>query len=179
MVVLVLAVGVAVLLTLPEPPAPPPPTITPTPSEAPTATATWTPIPPRTPRVTSTPTSQPPTELPAATAVLATPTPRPTAPPGSTATPLPLVALTVPLPRSGFFIRRHNDFAPPDPGGLEALLADGITAGGEVVSLPPISPLTGVRVPAPRSDEGALALRYGLTEIPLSERCDAAATHYL
>ena len=177
MVLLVLAVVVAVLLTLPEPPAPPPPTVTPTPSVTPTVTATWTPIPPRTPRVTST--LIPPTEHPTATPVLATPTPRPTAPPGSTATPLPLVALTVPLPRSGFFIRRHNDFGAPDLGGLEALLADGITVGGEVVSLPPISPLTGVRVPAPRSDEGALALRYGLTEIPLSERRDAAATHYL
>jgi len=179
LVLLVLGVLVAVLLTLPEPPAPPPPTITPTPSETPTVTATWTPIPPRTPRVTSTPTALPPTELPTATPVLATPTPRPTAPPGSTATPLPLVALTVPLPRSGFFIRRHNDFAAPDPSGLEALLADGVTVGGGVVSVPPIGPLTGVRVPALRSDEGALALRYGLTEIPLSERRDAAATHYL
>ena len=182
MVLLVLAVVVAVLLTLPEPPASPPPTLTSTPSVTPTVTATWTPIPPRTPRVTSTPTA-PPTELPTATPVLATPTPRPTAPPGSTATPLPLVALTVPLPHSGFFIRRHNDFAATDTSGVEALLADGITVGAEVVSLPPISPLTapasGVRVPAPRSDEGALALRYGLTEIPLSERRDGAATHYL
>jgi len=178
LVLLILGVTVAVLLTLPEPPVPPPPTLTPTPSVTPTVTPTWTPIPPRTPRVTSTPTALP-TELPTATPILATPTPRPTAPPGSTATPLPLVALTVPLPHSGFFIRRHNDFAATDTSGVEALLADGITVGGEVVSLPPISPLTGVRVPAPRSDEGALALRYGLTEIPLSERRDTAATHYL
>lgn len=180
LILFIVALLIGLMLMLPEPPPAPAPADTPTTTVTPTVTPTFTPIPPRTPRSTSTLTVTP-SPTPTATPVYLTPTPRPTAPAGSTATPLPLVAASVPLPRSGLFIRRHNDFGPPSTAGIATLVRDGLAIGEEQIVLPAIEPFDGVRIPGPREDEsaGALALRYGLVRIPLAEPRDPDATHYL
>lgn len=188
---LVLLVASAVVLALyailptPEETAPRP-TATPTSTATPTPTLSSLdidvdledyPLPSPTP--TATPTSSP-TPLPSEPA--ATPTPRPTAPPGSTATPLPLVARDAPLPSSGLFIRRHNDFAPPSDAGIESLVENGVTVGDTTIAFDRFEPLSGERVPGVEYNGdtvGAMTLRYGLTEIPFSEKRDERATHYL
>ncbi len=195
LILLVLAAVVLVLSTLPEPPPAPTPTAT----SVPTATATPTPV----PTARALPTLRPglltseaitpsatPTEVAtvtptaAPTTPAATSTPAPTAPPGSTATPLPLVARDAPLPHSALFVRRHNDFAAPSTTGIENLIESGVTVDGTPVVLDDVVPLSGIRVPGPEqgaeADDGhTLALRYGITEIPLSEKRDPRATHYL
>ncbi|MGC9522318.1 MAG: VWA domain-containing protein [Anaerolineae bacterium] len=187
LMLLILAVVVLVLFTLPEPPPKPTPTATLVPAA--TATPTVTPTPQTLPtlRPTMTPSAtptEPATPTAAPTIPAATSTSAPTAPPGSTATPLPLVARGAPLPHSALFVRRHNDFAEPSTVGIEDLLESGVTVDGTPVILDDVAPLSGIRVPGPeQGDEAAaghtLALRYGITEIPLTEKRDPRATHYL
>lgn len=183
LIVLILVAAVLALFALPEPPPRP----SPTPTTTPTVTLTPTPtreiaeIAPRTPRFTSTasPTPSPepaPTSLP--TTAPAPSTPRPSAPPGSTATPLPLVDRSAPLPHSAVFVRRHNDFAPPATAEIADLVAEGVEIDGAPVAFEPFVPLSGALILEP-DDDTSLAVRYGLTEIPLSRKRDARATHYL
>jgi Mg-chelatase subunit ChlD len=185
LILLVLSIAVLALFALPEPPAMPTPiaTDTPQPSPTPTATPTLLPVPTLRPTLTPSPaatqTAQP-TETPISPPTpVPSPTPIPvTAAPGSTATPLPLVDRTAPLPRSALFIRRHNDFARPPTVGLESLIASGVEVDEATLVFDTFEQLSGVRLPSPRDDQ-ALALHYGLTEIPLTARRDARATHYL
>ena len=180
LVVLVLSIGVFALLSLPEPPASPEPTATatPTPTPSPTASATLRPIPTLRPSLTPSPTSTP-TPGSSPTAAAATPAgPQPTAPPGSTATPLPLVARNDVLPHSALFIRRHNDFGQADTSGIADLIREGLTVADTAVTFETFDPLGGARVADP-SGSDALALHFGLVTIPLSQKRDARATHYL
>ena len=183
LVLLVLSVAVLALFALPEPPARPTPEAAPTstPSPTPSASPTFPPLPTLRPSLTPSPTptdAATPTPQPTAT-LEPTPTQIPvTAAPGSTATPLPLVDRTAPLPHSALFIRRHNDFADPTTSGLETLIASGLTVDDVRWAFGRFDPLSGLRVPSPTDDQ-ALAIHYGLTEIPLTDRRDARATHYL
>ncbi len=177
----------AILTVLPAPaPAPvaAPATVTPSPtatrpiarSPVPTLEPSATPVEALTPTPTTAPATLAPTPTPS--------TPPPTAPPGSTATPLPLVDRSGFLPHDTLFIRRHNDFAPPSGGGITSAVEDGITVEDMQITFDPFIPLTGVRVPGPATDqdgatEGIIAVRYGLVKIPLSQKRDARATHYL
>lgn len=174
-ILLLLVVAVAVLLQLPEPtpPAVTEPLSTPAATTAPTPTSTPTTPPSPTPTVTPSPTPVPPTPTaPPPTPVQLVFTPRPTAPAGSTPTPLPLVAQTVPLPRSGLYIRRHNQRS-------STVGAAPAAEGPEQIDVAPFALQDGVRLPRPQTDGGAFTLSFGLTEIPWEQKRDAAATHYL
>ncbi len=181
LVVLVLSIGVFAMLSLPEPPATPKPTetATATPSPSPTAPATLRPVPTLGPSLTPSPT---PTFTPGPSptaAATATPTgPQPTAPPGSTATPLPLAPRNAVLPHSALFIRRHNDFSQAATAGIENLVAEGLTIADTDITFGAFDPLGGARVADP-TGANALALHFGLVPIPLSQKRDPRATHYL
>lgn len=178
LLLLVLSVAVLAMFALPEPPAKPAPTLTPTlgPSPTPTASPTLGTLPTLRPTLTPSPT---PTLLPTPTAgAVSTATPAPTARPGSTATPLPLVGDQALLPHNALFIRRHNDFAPPPTTGVESLIERGITVNGAAVRFDPIEPLARTAIPGP-GPSGPLAIRFGVAEIPWTEKRDPRATHYL
>jgi Mg-chelatase subunit ChlD len=76
------------------------------------------------------------------------------------------------------FIRRHNDFAAPPATGLESLLELGVNVNGTQVRFDAIEPFASDSVPGPSLGSG-LALRYGVTEIPWTQKRDPRATHYL
>lgn len=175
---------VLVLSALPESPTPTPHPATPSvavpsPSTPTTDTdisiANAVPSPQPSPTPTSSPTASPP---PTSTPLRDTPTPQPTPPPGSSPTPLPLVEQGAPLPHSALFIRRRNDFTTPSTKGIEALLTKGMTFDDTQVTIGTVAPLSGVRIPTPEPGT-SLGARFGLVEIPLSEKRDRRATHYL
>jgi len=183
LLLLVAMTVVLVLSALPEPstpfsisPSPSAAMVSPSPHPT-TASATPTPLPARQPTATPTPfpTSSP---RPTHTPPQATPTPQPTPPPGSSPTPLPLVEQGALLPHSALFIRRHNDFSTPSAKGIETLLTQGLVLGDSQITLHIVDPLSGIRIPTPEPG-AALSARYGLVEIPLTEKRDKRATHYL
>ena len=83
-----------------------------------------------------------------------------------------------PLPHDGLFIRRNNDFGTKLTVGIKDLIDQGVLIDQTNIRFDDFVPLTTDRVPSPQQDN-SLAVSYGLSSIPLSQKRDDRATHYL
>ena len=91
---------------------------------------------------------------------------------------LSLIKNTVPLPHNGLFIRRNNDFGTRLTVGIKDLINQGSLPDQTDIRFDDFVALNTDRVPSPQQDN-SLAVSYGINDIPLTQKRDERATHYL
>lgn len=91
---------------------------------------------------------------------------------------LPLSNRTKRLPHNGLFIRRNNDFGTRLTVGIKDLIEQGTLPDQTDIRFDDFVALNTERVPSPQQDN-SLAVSYGITNIPLTQKRDERATHYL
>lgn len=83
-----------------------------------------------------------------------------------------------PLPHHGLFIRRNNEFGTRLNVGIKDLIDQGILIDQTNIRFDDFIALNSERVPSPEPSH-SLAISYGISPIPLSQKRDERATHYL
>ncbi|MBD2606332.1 VWA domain-containing protein [Scytonema hofmannii FACHB-248] len=83
-----------------------------------------------------------------------------------------------PLPHDGLFIRRNNEFGTRLNIGIKDLIDQGILIDQTNIRFDDFIALNTERVPSPEPSY-SLAVSYGIAPIPLSQKRDERATHYL
>ena len=83
-----------------------------------------------------------------------------------------------PLPHSGFFMRRNNEYGTKLELGIKKLIDQGIMIGHEQIRFDDFVAPNSDLIPFPNYGE-ALNICYGIAEIPLRQKPDPNATHYL
>lgn len=91
---------------------------------------------------------------------------------------LPLTNQTQPLPHDGLFIRRNNEFGTKLDVGIKDLIDQGVSIDQTLIRFDDFVASNSDRVPLPQSDQ-SLAISYGIAPIPLSQKREDRATHYL
>ncbi|MGK7905532.1 MAG: VWA domain-containing protein [Hormoscilla sp.] len=91
---------------------------------------------------------------------------------------VPLTNKTQPLPHDGLFIRRNNEFGTKLHVGIKDLIDQGVSIDQTLIRFDDFVALNSDRVPLPQSGQ-SLAVSYGIAPIPLSQKRDDRATHYL
>ena len=83
-----------------------------------------------------------------------------------------------PLPHSGFFMRRNNEYGTTMELGIKKLIDQGVMIGHENIRFDDFVASNSDLIPFPQYGE-ALNICYGIAEIPLKQKPDPNATHYL
>jgi len=91
---------------------------------------------------------------------------------------VPLISKNQPLPHDGLFIRRNNEFGTKLDVGIKDLIDQGVSIDQTLIRFDDFVALNSDRVPLPQSGQ-SLAVSYGIAPIPLSQKRDDRATHYL
>ncbi len=103
---------------------------------------------------------------------------RPAHPTSASPHDLPLTNKTQPLPHDGLFIRRKNEFGTKLDVGIKDLIDQGVLIDQTLIRFDDFIVSNSDRVPLPQSGQ-SLAVSYGIAPIPLSQKRDDRATHYL
>ena len=82
------------------------------------------------------------------------------------------------LPHNGLFIRRNNDYGTRLTVGIKDLIDQGVIIDQTNIRFDDFVVMNPDRVPSPKKDE-SLAVSYGITAIPSTQKRDDKATHYL
>ncbi len=90
--------------------------------------------------------------------------------------PLPLNPKNQPLPHDGLFIRRNNQFGTRLNVGIKDLIEQGELIDQRDIRFDDF--INSEQVPSPEAGH-SLAVSYGIAPIPLSQKRDERATHYL
>ena len=83
-----------------------------------------------------------------------------------------------PLPHHGLFIRRNNQFGTRLSVGIKDLIEQGVLIDQTNIRFDDFVVPNSDQIPSP-TDDSAIAVSYGLAPIPLSQKRDSRATHYL
>jgi Mg-chelatase subunit ChlD len=96
----------------------------------------------------------------------------------SSSTSLPLNKKTKLLPHDGLFVRRNNQFGKKLTIGIKDLIEQGLLIDQTNIRFDDFIALNSEQVPSPQADN-SIAVSYGIASIPLNQKRDEKATHYL
>lgn len=91
-------------------------------------------------------------------------------------TPLPVIDSNQLLPHNGLFIRRNNNFGTRPNGGIDELISQGRFPALEEIRYDDF--VGSEQIPPPQLGQ-SVSVNYGLWPIPILQKRDARATHYL
>ncbi len=91
---------------------------------------------------------------------------------------VPISTNLEPLPHNGLFVRRNNQFGTRLAVGIKDLIEQGVLIDQTNIRFDDFVAPNSEKIPSP-SDGSSIAVSYGITSIPLSQKLDDRATHYL
>ncbi|HEY9831351.1 MAG TPA: VWA domain-containing protein [Stenomitos sp.] len=91
---------------------------------------------------------------------------------------LPISTSLKTLPNNGLFVRRNNQFGTRLSVGIKDLIEQGLLIDQTNIRFDDFVAPNSEKIPSP-SDGSSIAVSYGITSIPLNQKRDDRATHYL